>query len=58
MLWLDKVLATKCRTPASLGSIVLHIAEQLEIDIEPAIFLTQLLLVAKKMMVYSKLLIL
>lgn len=46
LLWLDKVLNSKCGTPASLGSIFLYIAEQLDIDIEPAIFPTQLLLVS------------
>lgn len=48
MLWLDKVLATKRGTPVSLGSIFLYIAEKLEIDIEPAVFPTQLLLLAQK----------
>ncbi|MEY1389978.1 invasion regulator SirB1 [Providencia stuartii] len=48
MLWLDKVLATKRGTPVSLGSIFLYITEKLEIDIEPAVFPTQLLLLAQK----------
>lgn len=48
MLWLDKVLASKRGTPASLGSIFLYIAEQLEIDIEAAVFPTQLLMSTQK----------
>lgn len=48
MLWLDKVLLSKQGTPVTLGSIFLYISEQLEINIYPAIFPTQLLLVAEK----------
>ncbi len=48
MLWLDKVLSSKQGTPVSLGSIFLYISEQLEINIDPAIFPTQLLFIAEK----------
>ncbi|MTC60886.1 tetratricopeptide repeat-containing protein [Providencia rustigianii] len=48
MLWLDKVLSSKQGTPVSLGAIFLFIAEQLDIEINAAIFPTQLLLVTHK----------
>lgn len=48
MLWLDKVLVSKRGTPVSLGSIFLYIAEKLDIAIAPAVFPTQLLLLAQK----------
>ena len=48
MLWLDKVLSSKQGTPVSLGSIFLFIAEQLDLDVDAAIFPTQLLFVSTK----------
>lgn len=43
-LWLDKVLKTRQGTAVSLGIILLHIAEQLELPLMPVIFPTQLIL--------------
>ncbi|WP_130834860.1 invasion regulator SirB1 [[Erwinia] mediterraneensis] len=43
-LWLDNVLKTRQGTAVSLGIILLHIAEQLELPLMPVIFPTQLIL--------------
>ncbi|MFH8134312.1 invasion regulator SirB1 [Pantoea osteomyelitidis] len=43
-LWLDHVLKTRQGTAVSLGVILLHIAEQLELPLMPVIFPTQLIL--------------
>lgn len=48
MLWLDKVVASKQGTPVTLGAILLYIAQHLDIDIRPAIFPTQLLIMTEK----------
>ncbi|CAL4320224.1 UPF0162 protein YchA [Buchnera aphidicola (Eriosoma grossulariae)] len=44
VLWIDHVLKTRQGTAVSLGVILLHIAEQLSLPLEPVIFPTQLLL--------------
>ncbi|XBC38872.1 MAG: invasion regulator SirB1 [Buchnera aphidicola (Melaphis rhois)] len=44
MLWLDNVLKTRTGTAVSLGAILLHIAQQLNLPIMPVIFPTQLIL--------------
>lgn len=43
-LWIDKVLKSRQGTAVSLGVILLHIAEQLELPLMPVIFPTQLIL--------------
>ncbi len=43
-LWLDKVLKTRQGTAVSLGVILLHIAQSLDIPLMPVIFPTQLIL--------------
>ena len=43
-LWLDNVLKSRQGTAVSLGVILLHIAQQLEIPLMPVIFPTQLIL--------------
>jgi len=47
VLWLDNVLRTREGTAVSLGTIFLHIAEQLNIPLRPVIFPTQLILMAE-----------
>lgn len=43
-LWLDKVLKSRQGTAVSLGVILLHIAQELDIPLMPVIFPTQLIL--------------
>ncbi|WMY95937.1 MAG: invasion regulator SirB1 [Arsenophonus sp.] len=43
-LWLDKVLVTRQGASVSLGTIFLHVADQLELPVIPIVFLTQLIL--------------
>ncbi len=43
-LWLDNVLKTRQGTAVSLGVILLHIAQQLDLPLMPVIFPTQLIL--------------
>ncbi len=43
-LWIDKVLKSRQGTAVSLGVILLHIAERLELPLMPVIFPTQLIL--------------
>lgn len=43
-IWLDRVLESRRGTPASLGILLLAIAERLDIPLEPVVFPTQLLL--------------
>ncbi|HGJ5877338.1 MAG TPA: invasion regulator SirB1 [Arsenophonus sp.] len=43
-LWLDKVLMARQGAPVSLGTIFLHVANQLQLPVMPIIFLTQLIL--------------
>ncbi|MFP3019756.1 MAG: invasion regulator SirB1 [Arsenophonus sp.] len=43
-LWLDKVLTTRQGAPVSLGTIFLHITNQLQLPVTPIIFLTELIL--------------
>lgn len=43
-LWLDNVLKTRRGTAISLGSIILHIAQKLNLPLFPVIFPTQLIL--------------
>jgi len=43
-IWLDHVLTSRRGTPASLGLILLALAERLDIPLEPVVFPTQLLL--------------
>ena len=43
-LWIDKVLKSRQGTAVSLGVILLHIAEELELPLMPVIFPTQLIL--------------
>lgn len=44
VIWLDKVLEARQGTPVSLGTIFLHIAQQLDLPLMPVIFPTQLIL--------------
>ncbi|CAL4320269.1 UPF0162 protein YchA [Buchnera aphidicola (Eriosoma lanigerum)] len=44
VLWIDSVLRTRKGTAVSLGVILLHIAQELHIPLEPVIFPTQLIL--------------
>ncbi|CAL4042611.1 invasion regulator SirB1 [Buchnera aphidicola] len=48
VLWLDCVLKTRQGTAVSLGVILLHIAQQLELPLMPVIFPTQLILRSDK----------
>ncbi len=43
-LWIDKVLKSRQGTAVSLGMILLHIADELELPLMPVIFPTQLIL--------------
>lgn len=43
-LWLDKVLATHVGSPVSLGSILIYIAQALNLPLVPVIFPTQLII--------------
>ena len=43
-LWIDKVLKSRQGTAVSLGVILLHIADELELPLMPVIFPTQLIL--------------
>ncbi|MFP3036970.1 MAG: invasion regulator SirB1 [Arsenophonus sp. ER-BJ3-MAG3] len=43
-LWLDKVLMARQGAPVSLGTIFLHVANQLQLPVIPIIFLTELIL--------------
>ncbi|WP_343377757.1 invasion regulator SirB1 [Buchnera aphidicola (Formosaphis micheliae)] len=47
VLWLDNVLQTRKGTAVSLGIILLHIAQELELPLMPVIFPTQLILRVK-----------
>ncbi len=43
-IWLDKVLDTREGAPVTLGIILLHLAEELDLPLMPVIFPTQLIL--------------